>query len=75
MQNPTKIHLFSGKQRKSFAKIVAVLVAILYAAFITFVITLAIEKTIGLRASDEEELRGLDHSQHGERAYAMLNAD
>jgi len=56
-------------------QIVAVLVAILYAAFITFVIALAIEKTIGLRASDEEELRGLDHSQHGERAYAMLNAD
>jgi Amt family ammonium transporter len=56
-------------------QIIAVLVAILYAAVVTFVITLAIEKTIGLRASDEEELRGLDHSQHGERAYAMLNAD
>jgi ammonium transporter, Amt family len=53
----------------------AVLVAAAYAAVFTIIIAVIIEKTIGLRASEGEELRGLDHSQHGERAYAMLNAD
>jgi Amt family ammonium transporter len=54
---------------------VAVLVAIAYAAAITIVIAVLIEKSIGLRVSDEEELAGLDHSQHGEEAYAMSNID
>ena len=54
---------------------VAVLVAGIYAATITLVLVVLLEKTIGLRADTDEELAGLDHSQHGERAYAMLNAD
>ncbi len=54
---------------------VAVLVAIAYAAAVTIVLAVLIEKTMGLRAGDEEELAGLDYSQHAERAYAMSNVD
>jgi Amt family ammonium transporter len=54
---------------------IAVVVAIAYAAVVTLILTVLIEKTIGLRATDEEELAGLDYSQHGERAYAMSNVD
>jgi Amt family ammonium transporter len=34
------------------------------------VIALAIEKTIGLRVTVDDELTGLDQSQHAESAYA-----
>jgi len=34
------------------------------------VIFLAIDKTIGLRVSREEELRGLDIGEHGLESYA-----
>jgi Amt family ammonium transporter len=56
-------------------QLVAVLVAVGYAASVTIVLVALLEKTIGLRASDEEELAGLDYSQHGERAYAMSNLE
>ena len=53
----------------------AVLIAAAYAGAVTIVLVILLEKTVGLRADTDEELSGLDHSQHGERAYAMLNAD
>ena len=54
---------------------IAVLVAMIYAAAITFILALLIEKTVGLRVDNDEEIAGLDHSQHGETAYAMSNVD
>jgi Amt family ammonium transporter len=53
----------------------AVLIAIVYAAIVTIILAVFLEKTIGLRADGEEELSGLDYSQHAERAYAMSNVD
>ncbi len=53
----------------------AVLIAIVYAAAVTIVLAVLIEKTIGLRVNDEEEIIGLDYSQHGERAYAMSSVE
>jgi len=53
----------------------AVGIAIGYAAAVTIVLATLIEKLVGLRASEDEELAGLDYSQHGERAYAMSNVD
>ncbi len=49
---------------------IAVVIAMVYAGAITIILTVLIEKTVGLRADEEEERDGLDHSQHGERAYA-----
>jgi Amt family ammonium transporter len=54
---------------------VAVAVAVIYAASITIVLVAFLEKFFGLRASEDEEIAGLDYSQHGERAYAMSNLD
>ena len=34
------------------------------------VIFLLIKKTVGLRVSEQEELRGLDASEHGQEAYS-----
>jgi Amt family ammonium transporter len=54
-------------------QVVAVLIAIVYAAVVTLIILFIIDKIIGIRSSDEDEMAGLDHSQHGEHGYGMLN--
>ncbi len=44
---------------------------ILYAALGTCLIAFLIKSTIGLRVTNDEEIEGLDITQHGEEAYAM----
>jgi Amt family ammonium transporter len=41
-----------------------------YSFVVTFMILKVLDLVMGLRVSEEEELAGLDVSQHGERAYA-----
>jgi Amt family ammonium transporter len=36
----------------------------------SFLLFLAVKKTIGLRVSDEEQLKGLDIEEHGMEAYS-----
>ena len=38
---------------------------------LTFVIAKAIDATVGLRVSEEDEVAGLDQSQHSETAYNL----
>jgi Amt family ammonium transporter len=40
-----------------------------FAFVVTWVLGKLVDLTIGLRVKDEEEVVGLDISQHGERAY------
>jgi len=54
-------------------QVAAVLIAIVYAAVITFILLIVVAKTVGLRAEDENEMRGLDSAYHGEHGYGMLN--
>jgi len=54
---------------------IAVLIAIVYAAILTLIIIFVIDKLMGFRSSDKDELSGLDYSQHGEHGYGMLNAN
>ena len=54
---------FFGKQ------VVAVVVVIAFSYSATWVLAKILDKTIGLRASEEDEILGLDISQHGEDAY------
>ena len=56
-------------------QVLAVLIAIVYAAGLTIGLLFLVEKTIGLRSSDDSEMRGLDDAYHGERGYGMLNAN
>ncbi len=51
----------------------AVAIAIVYAAVITLILLVIIQKTIGLRSSDKNEMQGLDSAYHGEQGYGMLN--
>jgi Amt family ammonium transporter len=56
-------------------QIIAVLIAIVYAATLTFLLVLLVQKTVGLRVPDDKEMAGLDHAYHAEHGYGMLNAN
>jgi Amt family ammonium transporter len=43
-----------------------------YAAVITFVLLKVLDATMGLRVSQEDEMQGLDYSQHGEEGYIFI---
>ncbi len=40
-----------------------------YSAVVTFIIVFALQKTVGFRAKEDDEVQGLDITQHGESAY------
>ncbi|MBN2342126.1 MAG: ammonium transporter [Deltaproteobacteria bacterium] len=52
-----------------------VMVSLGYAGVVSFVLVFVIDKAIGLKMNDEEQMAGMDHSIHGEHAYGMLNLD
>jgi Amt family ammonium transporter len=54
-------------------QVVAVLVAILYSAIMTFMILFLLNKITGLRSSVKSEMQGLDFTYHGEHGYGMVN--
>jgi Amt family ammonium transporter len=51
----------------------AVGVTIAYAAVASLVLLFIVEKTVGLRISEDDEMSGLDHSMHGEQGYGLIN--
>jgi Amt family ammonium transporter len=54
---------------------VAVGIAVVYSAGMTFGIIYLLNKVIKFKSSEEDEMAGLDRSYHGERGYGMLNAN
>jgi len=62
---------FFGNPHQLLVQATAVGATVLYAGSATFVILKAIDLVVGLRVDPEEEIAGLDHSQHGELAYQM----
>jgi Amt family ammonium transporter len=49
-------------------------VAIAYAAILTLLILILVQKIVGLRMSNVDERQGMDFSIHGEHGYGMVNA-
>jgi Amt family ammonium transporter len=54
-------------------QVIAVLIAIVFAGGMTFLIIWTLNRFVKFKASEEEEMAGLDRSYHGERGYGMLN--
>ena len=50
-------------------QLIGVIAVGLWCLIITWLITLVVKKTIGLRVNDDEEIEGLDTSIHGEKGY------
>jgi Amt family ammonium transporter len=62
-----KSGLIEGNVSQFISQVVGAGAAVIYAFVITYILAVVIDKTIGLRVTDEEEYVGLDISQHGER--------
>jgi len=59
--------LLEGNVQQFIANATGAFAALIYAFVVTYVLATVIDKTIGLRVTEEEEYVGLDISQHGER--------
>jgi Amt family ammonium transporter len=61
--------LFFGNPSQLGIQAIAVLVTIVYAFAVSYILLKLLDKTLGLRVPDQEEVSGLDLSQHDETAY------
>lgn len=65
--------LFFGNLAQFVTQSIGVLVIIAYAVIVTFVLLKALDALMGLRVTNEEEVIGLDITQHEESAYTVLD--
>ena len=63
--------VFHGNPAQLLIQVVGVAVVLVYSFVLTFVILKAVDGLIGLRVTEEDEMTGLDLSQHGEVAYNL----
>jgi Amt family ammonium transporter len=66
------VGLLEGNSWQMVPQIISILAAAGIALVGTFIILKVLDATVGLRVSQDEELRGLDLSQHGEEGYIFL---
>jgi Amt family ammonium transporter len=60
---------FFGNPSLLLVQLLSVAVAIVYAFSVTWIILKVLDRTMGVRVQQEEEVEGLDLSQHGESGY------
>lgn len=65
--------LFFGNPGLLLTQLVGVAATLVYSVVVTFVLLKILEATIGLRVDDQEEVIGLDITQHEESAYTLLD--
>ncbi len=65
--------LFFGNAAQFGVQAFGAAVVVIYSVALTFVLLKILDATMGLRVSDEEEVIGLDISQHEESAYTLLD--
>ena len=61
--------LFYGNPAQFLIQVKAVLATVVYSGVVTAIIFWIVDKTLGIKATSDEETTGLDISQHGEIAY------
>lgn len=66
--------IFSGSFEQLGKQAIAAFTVLIFSFVISFVIGLIIEKTMGFRIKNEDELAGIDTVVHGEDAYELANA-
>jgi Amt family ammonium transporter len=67
--NPLGKGLIDGNPHQVITQLIGLGYAGVYCAVVTFVILMLVSVTFGLRVSPEEEMEGLDLSQHGEAIH------
>ncbi len=63
--------LFFGNSHQLLVQAISIVVAIVYSFTITVILLKLLDVTLGLRITDEEEVLGLDLSQHEESGYTL----
>jgi Amt family ammonium transporter len=66
------VGLIDGRSQLMMGQLAAVAITWVLAAVATFIILKVLDVTMGLRVSEEEEIQGLDVSQHGEEGYIFI---
>ena len=61
--------LFGGGVALLITQVLIALAALAFSGVVTFAVAKALEKTVGWRVSDKDELLGIDLTQHAETAY------
>lgn len=64
--------LIDGAGGLIVSQLISVVVAVAFSVVGTFIILKVLDATMGLRVSQDEEIQGLDLSQHGEEGYIFL---
>lgn len=63
--------LLYGNPGQLWTQFIAVAATLVYSGVMTFVLFMIIKAIVGVRVDVEEEVTGLDESQHGEKAYNL----
>ncbi len=63
--------LFFGNSHQLVVQGVSILTAVVYSFLVTSILLKLLDLTLGLRVSEEEEMLGLDLSQHEESGYTL----
>ncbi len=64
--------LYEGQSRVFIGQLAATAVTWVFSAVVCFILLKVLDATMGLRVSKDEEITGLDLSQHGEEGYISL---
>ena len=62
--------LFYGNPKQLWIQLIATVTTMVFSGVMTYIIFKIVEKTVGIRATQKEEIAGLDITQHNEMAYA-----
>lgn len=63
--------LFFGNPHQFIVQIMAIAAVVIYSFAVTFILLKLIDWSMGLRVSEEDEMMGLDLSQHEESGYTL----
>ena len=61
--------IFGGGSELLVNQVIAIVATFAFSFIVTYAVSKVLDKTMGLRVSTEDELVGLDQSQHAEAAY------
>ena len=62
---------FFGAAGQFLRQVISIVIAVVFSFVATYVIAIIIDRTMGLRVSEDEERRGLDITLHEEQGYVL----
>lgn len=64
---------FFGNGHQVTIQLISIVATIIFSGLGTFILFKIVEKTVGIRVTDEDEAIGLDESMHNETAYTNFD--